>query len=272
VAAPDPEGETVGRAVGEVSGVDSPWASGSGLGLSVGAGEGSGKELSKGMGTSVGLGVGEGEASLDPKACSTALPNVVPAQDPNNELTNSNRLRTGNEKRRISKAGMGNELGGRTMRILGLDPGLATLGFGAIVTNSSVQTPPELVDFGVIQTTAHIDIGDRLCTIYDDLHTLIAQIKPDKVALEKLFFYRMGNTILVAQARGVILLALAQHQLIPIEFTPAQVKQALTGYGNADKASVQQAVARELNLDQIPRPDDAADAIALALTAWFQGL
>lgn len=113
-------------------------------------------------------------------------------------------------------------------------------------------------------------MGERLCTIYNDLHYLLDQIQPDLVAIEKLFFYRMGNTILVAQARGVIMLALAQHQLPFVEFTPAQIKQALTGYGNADKQAVQEAVARELNLATIPRPDDAADALAVALAAWFQ--
>ncbi len=78
----------------------------------------------------------------------------------------------------------------------------------------------------------------------------------------------MGNTIQVAQARGVILLALAQHRLVPQEFTPAQVKQSLTGYGNADKQAVQAAVTRELRLDRVPQPDDAADALAIAITVW----
>jgi crossover junction endodeoxyribonuclease RuvC len=113
-------------------------------------------------------------------------------------------------------------------------------------------------------------MGDRLCTIHDDLHTLLNQWQPDLVAIEKLFFYRMGNTIAVAQARGVLMLVLAQHKVPFVEFTPAQIKQALTGYGGADKQEVQQAVARELNLDTIPRPDDAADGLAVALTAWFQ--
>ncbi len=126
-----------------------------------------------------------------------------------------------------------------------------------------------LLDFGIIQTPAKQDIGLRLCTIYEDLNFLLEQIKPDLVAIEKLFFYRMGNTIAVAQARGVVILVLAQHKLPIIEFTPAQVKQALTGYGNADKKEVQIAVARELNLATIPRPDDAADAIALSLAAWY---
>ncbi|HIK44057.1 MAG TPA: crossover junction endodeoxyribonuclease RuvC [Leptolyngbyaceae cyanobacterium M65_K2018_010] len=158
-------------------------------------------------------------------------------------------------------------------RILGLDPGLAILGFGVIeAARDSVHEPAgvTVVDFGAIATPANTPVGDRLCTIYNDLHSLISQFTPTLVVIEKFFFYRMGNTILVAQARGVIMLVLAQHRLPLVEFTPAQVKQALTGYGNADKADVQQAVARELSLDHIPRPDDAADALALALAAWFQ--
>ncbi|MEL6222858.1 MAG: crossover junction endodeoxyribonuclease RuvC [Cyanobacteria bacterium J06626_14] len=157
-------------------------------------------------------------------------------------------------------------------RILGLDPGLAILGFGIIDTQSASGHHPALsmVDFGIIQTPANTAIGDRLSTIYTDLHDLLAQYQPDQIAIEKLFFYRMGNTIQVAQARGVVMLVLAQHHMPYIEFTPAQVKQALTGYGNADKQAVQEAVARELQLDTIPRPDDAADALALAIAAWFQ--
>lgn len=154
-------------------------------------------------------------------------------------------------------------------RILGLDPGLASLGFGSITVQAEQPAAATLVDFGIIQTPAKTDIGDRLCMIYDDLHTLIEACQPDLIAVEKFFFYRMSNTILVAQARGVLLLVLAQHQLPLVEFTPAQVKQALTGYGNAPKQDVQEAVARELTLDEIPKPDDAADALAVALTAWF---
>lgn len=154
--------------------------------------------------------------------------------------------------------------------ILGLDPGLANLGFGIISYQENQQNSANLVDFGIIQTPAKEDIGLRLCIIYNDLHSLIAEFKPDLVAAEKLFFYKMGNTILVAQARGVIMLVLAQHKLPLVEFTPAQIKQALTGYGNAEKSEVQAAVAQELNLDYIPKPDDAADALAVALTAWFQ--
>ncbi|MGG6297438.1 crossover junction endodeoxyribonuclease RuvC [Leptolyngbya sp. AN02str] len=158
--------------------------------------------------------------------------------------------------------------------ILGIDPGLATLGFGAVRTESKSMMEGDAfchaLDYGVIQTPANTEVGDRLSIIYDDLHALLDQVKPDLVAIEKFFFYRMGNTILVAQARGVIMLVLAQHKVAYVEFTPAQVKQALTGYGNADKLQVQEAVARELQLDRIPKPDDAADALALAIAASFQ--
>ncbi|MEB3219650.1 MAG: crossover junction endodeoxyribonuclease RuvC [Nostocales cyanobacterium 94392] len=159
-------------------------------------------------------------------------------------------------------------------KILGLDPGLAVLGFGVIIcqkgevnlSSSSVS----LLDFGVISTPAKTPLEQRLCTLYDDLHTVIEQFQPDLVAIEKFFFYRMANTILVAQARGIIMLVLGQHRLPFVEFAPAQIKLALAGYGKAEKSEVQEAVARELDLDYIPRPDDAADALAIALTAWFQ--
>jgi len=158
-------------------------------------------------------------------------------------------------------------------RILGLDPGLATLGFGAMIYQESEigsrQGVVSLIDFGIIQTPAKQDIGLRLCTIYEDLRSLLEQVQPHLVAIEKLFFYRMANTITVAQARGVTLLVMAQYGVPLVEFTPAQIKQALTGKGNADKYEVQQAVAREFNLAKIPKPDDAADALAVALTALY---
>ncbi|MEM6255295.1 MAG: crossover junction endodeoxyribonuclease RuvC [Cyanobacteria bacterium P01_D01_bin.156] len=158
-------------------------------------------------------------------------------------------------------------------RILGLDPGLAILGFGILEYDPStlrnIQPDLQVIDFGIIETPAGTEVGSRLCTIYDDLNNLITTYQPDSVSIEKLFFYRMGNTILVAQARGVVMLVLAQHKLPFVEFTPAQIKQALTGYGNADKHDVQEAVQRELKLEFIPRPDDAADALAVAVTSWM---
>jgi crossover junction endodeoxyribonuclease RuvC len=157
------------------------------------------------------------------------------------------------------------------IRILGLDPGLASLGYGSIQLSQDKSQPKVILqDFGIIQTKAGMAVGDRLAILYEDLNCLVKQCQPDLVAIEKFFFYRMSNTILVAQARGVVMLVLAQHQMMPLEFTPAQIKQALTGYGNADKFAVQEAVARELQLTKIPRPDDAADALAVALAASFQ--
>ncbi|MDJ1184055.1 crossover junction endodeoxyribonuclease RuvC [Roseofilum casamattae] len=157
-------------------------------------------------------------------------------------------------------------------RILGLDPGLARLGF-AIIDCEQVKQEEEdrfsPLDFGIVQTSSKQPLGDRLSTIYNDLQAVVSQWKPDLAAVEKLFFYRMGNTILVAQARGIVLLVLAQHQIPIVEYTPAQVKKTLTGYGNADKEDVQEAVMHELGLDYIPKPDDAADALGIALTAWF---
>jgi crossover junction endodeoxyribonuclease RuvC len=159
-------------------------------------------------------------------------------------------------------------------RILGLDPGLAIVGFGAISWNQSqakVQyTTVKMLDFGVIRTSADMEMSQRLSTLFDDLHTLMDDLQPDLVAIEKLFFYRMANTIVVAQARGVLMLVLGQRKLPYVEFAPPQIKQALTNYGKADKGEVQDAVMRELDLDEIPKPDDAADALAVALTASFQ--
>ena len=156
--------------------------------------------------------------------------------------------------------------------ILGLDPGLANLGYGAIschIVGKLDQNSVSMIDCGVIKTTPKQEMGERLKTIYEDLHAVIEQIKPDLAIAEKLFFYKMGNTILIAQARGVLTLVLAQCGVPLFEFTPAQIKKALTGRGNADKLEVQEAVARELELGYIPKPDDAADALAVALTGWY---
>lgn len=174
----------------------------------------------------------------------------------------------------------------KSLTILGLDPGLATVGFGCIsateatvpfATGSKKLSPHQecseetvkLIEFGVIETSAKQPLAKRLTVIYEDLHSIIAELQPDLVAIEKLFFYRMGNTIAVAQARGVILLILGQTDLPYVEFSPPQVKQTLTGYGKADKQEVQTAITRELNLSSFPQPDDAADALAVALTAWY---
>lgn len=149
------------------------------------------------------------------------------------------------------------------MRILGIDPGTGLLGFGVIET----QPKPKLVDAGVIRTKVHQPEPERLQIIFDGLHEIIDATKPALVSVEKLFFARNVTTAMsVAQARGVVLLVAQQHRLPVFEYTPMQIKQSLTGYGKADKKQMQQMVQLLLNLKEIPKPDDAADALAAALT------
>jgi crossover junction endodeoxyribonuclease RuvC len=152
------------------------------------------------------------------------------------------------------------------MRILGIDPGIATLGFGLIEVKNRL---PKLLEVGVIKTYKDDPMGDRLKMIYTDMHTILKEWQPQIVGMEKLFFYRMGNLISVAQARGVILLTLAEHGIEPQEFSPPQIKKTLTGYGNADKRAVHGAVVRELKLTEPVKPDDASDALAIALSCWM---
>jgi crossover junction endodeoxyribonuclease RuvC len=150
------------------------------------------------------------------------------------------------------------------MRILGIDPGTGILGFGIIdVTKGKTQ----LVDGGVIRTPVHEDDAVRLLTIYDELTDIIAGTKPAVMSVEKLFFARNVTTAMtVAQARGVVLLCGMQADMQIFEYTPMQIKQAITGYGKADKKQMQEMVKTILGLTEIPKPDDAADAIAAALT------
>lgn len=154
------------------------------------------------------------------------------------------------------------------MRILGLDPGLATVGYG--VLDCTEGALPVVRDYGIVSTSPKSSFPVRLAAIYEDIGSLFVTYRPELVAIEKLFFYRMGNTISVAQARGVVLLCAAQHAVHYVEFSPPQVKLALTGDGRADKQAMHLAVQRELELATLPRPDDAADALAVALTSWFQ--
>ena len=153
-------------------------------------------------------------------------------------------------------------------RILGIDPGTGILGFG--VVDCEVGKPLRMVTGGVISTPAHTPIEIRLEEIFNGLNEIISENKPDEVSIEKLFFTRNVTTaISVAQARGVAILA-AQIKKIPIyEYTPNQIKQTLTGYGGADKKQMQEMVRTQLNLQQIPKPDDAADALAAAITNFY---
>ena len=151
------------------------------------------------------------------------------------------------------------------MRILGIDPGTGILGFG--VVDFVAGKPPKMVDGGVISTPPHTPLPDRLKEIYDGLMEIIAATKPDAMAIEKLFFARNITTaISVAEARGVVILAAKQNNLPIHEYTPLQIKQTLTGYGRAEKKQVQEMVKIHLNLQKVPKPDDAADALATAIT------
>lgn len=150
------------------------------------------------------------------------------------------------------------------MRILGLDPGLAILGFGLIDTNGNKF---KLVDYGIINTEPDLTFPERLKLLYDDLDFLIKRYQPDEVSIEELFFYRNVTTaIKVAQARGVQVLCCLNNKIPIYEYTPLQVKQAIVGYGRATKNQVQEMVRIILNLEKVPKPDDVADALAVAIT------
>ncbi len=149
------------------------------------------------------------------------------------------------------------------MRIIGIDPGTGILGFGVIEV---VKGKPHLVDGGVIRTPVKEDDAVRLATIYEELTEIIAETRPTEMAVEKLFFAQNVTTaITVAQARGVVLLTGMQAGLKIAEYTPLQIKQALTGYGRAEKKQIQEMVRVILQLKEAPKPDDCADAIATAI-------
>jgi crossover junction endodeoxyribonuclease RuvC len=150
------------------------------------------------------------------------------------------------------------------MRIIGIDPGTGILGFGVI---DVVKGKTQLVDAGVIRTPVKEDDAVRLHTIYEELTDIIAQTKPQVMSVEKLYFSRNVTTAMtVAQARGVVLLTAMQAGLEIYEYNPMQIKQAITGYGKADKKQMQEMVKVILGLKAIPKPDDAADALAAAIT------
>ncbi|GAC1369874.1 MAG: crossover junction endodeoxyribonuclease RuvC [Candidatus Saccharimonadales bacterium] len=150
------------------------------------------------------------------------------------------------------------------MRIIGIDPGTATTGFGIIEHDHGRIS---FVDAGVITTPAGTPMPERLVTLHTELAQIIKETAPEQAAVELLFFSTNVTTaISVGQARGVILLTLAEAGLLPGEYTPMQIKQAVTGYGSAKKPQIQEMVRILLKLTHIPRPDDAADALAIAIT------
>lgn len=145
---------------------------------------------------------------------------------------------------------------------LGIDPGTARLGYGLI--RGGLQ--PKLIDAGLIETWPDEPMPDRLVTLYEGVQGLLEEFEPDMLAIEQLFFARNVTTaITVGQARGVVILAAAQAKVPVSEYTPSEIKQAVTGYGKADKPQMQEMVRMILNLKSVPRPDDAADALAIAI-------
>ena len=149
------------------------------------------------------------------------------------------------------------------MRILGIDPGMAIVGYGLIETNID---KPELVTSGSIRTDKNKSDSERLLEIFNDLSTLVEEIKPDCASVENLFFFKNQKTVIpVAEARGVILTVLQKYNIPSYSYTPMEVKQVLTGYGRADKKEVEQMVKISLKTSKLPKLDDTVDAIAIAI-------
>lgn len=149
------------------------------------------------------------------------------------------------------------------MRILGIDPGYALIGMGAIEYNANRY---KTVKYGRIETSSHDELPERLHEIFNLMNIWLEEIKPDAVAIEQLFFNTNTTTAIgVAQARGVILLSCQMYGVNIYEYTPLQVKQAVVGYGKAEKQQVQKMVKTLLNLEAVPKPDDVADALAIAI-------
>lgn len=149
------------------------------------------------------------------------------------------------------------------MLVLGIDPGTAITGFGLVEKNGSKEL---LVDYGIISTPASLAMPLRLCKINHELTAIIDKYKPDAAAVEELFYQKNSKTVItVAQGRGVALMTLADKGVAIAEYTPLQVKQAVVGYGNAQKKQIQLMVQKILHMDVLPHPDDAADALAIAL-------
>jgi crossover junction endodeoxyribonuclease RuvC len=150
------------------------------------------------------------------------------------------------------------------MLVIGIDPGTATTGYGLIRENPDSSL--SLVDYGAILTPAEMPMPQRLLELHQQLRQILLLHRPESGAVEKLFFHRNVTTaISVGQGRGVVLLALAEAGLEVAEYTPLQVKQAVAGYGGADKNQIQQMVRALLNMEHVPSPDDAADALAIAI-------
>lgn len=154
------------------------------------------------------------------------------------------------------------------MRILGIDPGIGITGFGLIETTS--RAGAKALDYGAVTTKVDAPMSERLLELYESLSEVFDQTKPKIVAVEKLFFSKNITTgIAVAEARGVILLVAAQKGVIVREYTPNEIKKSMTGYGSATKTQMEEMVRIHLGLEKKPKPDDAADALAAAITCGF---
>ena len=154
------------------------------------------------------------------------------------------------------------------MVIIGIDPGLARVGYGIIEASNGNK---KLLDCGIIETPKGKLEEKRLLEIFQDLQKLINKWRPNYAAVEKFFFYKSSTTISVVQARGVIMMTLGLLDIPISEYSPAQIKLAVSGSGKANKKEILNAVMLELNLDYAPKPDDSADAIAIALTKIYEG-
>lgn len=153
------------------------------------------------------------------------------------------------------------------MRILGIDPGIGRTGWGIIDSEHGRLTS---IDYGCIETVVNSPVPERLLVVYSEIQQIIERYKPDELGIEELFFNTNAKTALVVgQSRGVVLLAAARAELSIAVYTPLQVKMALTGYGRAEKKQIGQMVQTVLKLEKIPRPDDVADALAVAITHAF---
>jgi crossover junction endodeoxyribonuclease RuvC len=149
------------------------------------------------------------------------------------------------------------------MIVVGIDPGLATVGFGVIQKIEDKIIP---VSYGCIRTSAQKQISERLLDIYNEINSLFNKYNPQTVVIEKLFFNKnVTSAMNVGEARGVIILAAQQKQIPVFQYIPAQIKKAITGTGNADKQQMQEMIKKLLGLDEIPQPDDAADGLSIAL-------
>lgn len=152
------------------------------------------------------------------------------------------------------------------MRVLGIDPGTGITGWGIIETNGNNRNSLKTIDYGVIRTSAGLDMPMRLKDLYDELTQIIEEYEPEQMGIEDLFFFKNQKTVItVGQARGVAILSGVNHGLPVFDYTPLQVKQSITGYGRADKQQMQRMIKLVLGLKEKPKPDDAADALAVAV-------